>query len=164
MKRRRGDVAFYGLLAAASILAAAFALWNHGRDSAPRHDSEGRATAATASDASVRRDPLDDRAAHIGARRKRTLEIRASRGPSWIAVRAGSSRGPILFQGILERGGSIEERGTAFWTQVGAVENVDVRVDRRVVRLGKWALGGIVLGPGAADPKPQTQPGGVVGS
>jgi hypothetical protein len=158
VKRRRGDVAFYGLLASAWIIAGGFALWNHQR----------HATAPVVSTpaAPAHRDPRASHRDHTGprrTRRARTLSIRASRGPSWVAIRARSAEGPILYQGILEQGRSIKERGTAFWTQVGVVDNVDVRVDRHAVQLGRSALSGVLLGAGrASGPRPRAT--GFVGS
>jgi hypothetical protein len=160
VKRRRGDVVFYGLLAAAWVVAGAFALWNH-----QHHATAGGAATVVSTPATpTPRDPRASHRHHTGPRRTgraRTLSIDAARGPSWVAIRARSAEGPILYQGILDQGRSITERGTAFWTQVGAVENVDVRVDRHAVRLGRSALRGVLLGTGHGS-RPQAS--GVVGS
>ena len=162
MKRRRGDVAFYGLLAAAWVVAGAFALWNHQHHAT----AGGPATVVSTPATPAPRDPRASHRHHTGPHRTgraRTLNIQAARGPSWVAIRARSAEGPILYQGILDQGRSITERGTAFWTQVGAVENVDVRVDRHAVRLGRSALRGVLLGTGHGS-RPRPQASGVVGS
>lgn len=163
VRRRHGDVAFYGLLLCVSIAAGVFALWNRERDSTQPRLARGRAAAVSTTLASGHRDPLTSRRVRPHAGSERTLTIRASRGRSWIAIRAGSRTGRVVYEGILERGGTVEEHGTAFWTQIGAVENVDVRVDRHDVRLGRSALSGVLLAVGGG-PGPSPRASGVVGS
>jgi len=130
----RGDVAFYGLLASVSIVAVAFGLWHHNHRPAA---TTGTKVATTTTE---RRTPSTRSAGRSTPRRSRTLRIRASRGPSWITIRARSSRGPVLYRGVLAQGRTVEEHGTTFWAEVGAVDNVDVRVDRRLVPLARSAL------------------------
>ena len=162
--RRRGDVAFYGLLASACIAAAALALWTQERHHARQPSTRRQTTVAAATVAPANRDSVEDHARRLPHRVDRTLSIQASRGRSWIVIRARSSRGPVLYQGILEKGGVVEEHGTAFWAEVGAVANVDVRLDRKAVRLGRSALGGVLLAAGGVRPPAASSPSGIVGS
>jgi hypothetical protein len=69
-----------------------------------------------------------------------------------------------LYQGILEQGRTIEEHGTNFWAEIGAVDNVDVRVDHRMVRLGGSALTGVLLAARGGRTTPASRPSGVIGS
>ena len=65
---------------------------------------------------------------------------------------------------LVEQGETVEEHGSRFWTVVGAVENVDVRVDHHAVRLGRSALRGVLLASGQVRATPPSRRGGVVGS
>lgn len=71
------------------------------------------------------------------------MTVNAVRGPSWVVVRAPAGR--VLYQGMLVQGGSLRERGSALWAEFGAAGNVDVRVDGRLVQLGRGALTGVIL-------------------
>jgi predicted metallo-beta-lactamase superfamily hydrolase len=164
VKRRRSDVAFYGLLASTWVVAGVFALWHHERRAVHGQVTQARTGVVATTDISRRHAPLEHHTPRAGVRRERTLTIRASRGPSWIAIRARSSRGPILYQGILEQGKTVEEHGSRFWTVVGAVENVDVRLDHHAVRLGRSALRGVLLASGQVRATQPSSRGGIVGS
>lgn len=157
-------MAFYALLVCMSTAAGVFALWNHGRSSAQPRPARGGATALSTTVARVQGETRESGRPHVRARRVRTLSIRASRGRSWIAIRAGSPRGKVIYEGTLEQGAAVEAHGTAFWTQIGAVENVDVRVDRHAVRLGASALSGVLLAARRGKAAPSSQATGVIGS
>ncbi len=57
------------------------------------------------------------------------LEVIASRGDSWVVVRAGSARGRVLFAGTLLKGRSLRLEDRRLWVRLGAASNLDVRVN-----------------------------------
>jgi hypothetical protein len=57
------------------------------------------------------------------------LDVVAARGASWLVVRSGSARGPVLFAGILARGRSVHFRKPGLWLQLGAASNVELRAN-----------------------------------
>ncbi|MGH2935419.1 MAG: hypothetical protein ACRDL2_13030 [Gaiellaceae bacterium] len=168
MRQRGGDVAFYGLLVCVTAAAIALSVLPLHRSS-PSTSASG-VTASTA--------PLTSTARHAGsargtkhahasaartARPAPALTVDATRGRSWVVIRARSSVGPVLYRGILEQGHRVRVRRRIVWAQVGAVGNVDVRIGRRRIELGRDALTGVVVTAQGAQP---AQPGsvGVVGS
>jgi len=142
---RRGDLLFYGLLASAWIVAGALALRTLHGHPAPHHPTtRGRTSVTTARIALRNQASATTMRRRTRVRRARDINvtITASRGRSWIVVRSRSSKGPIRYEGILEQWHTLGEHGRTLWTEIGAVENVDVRVNGHVVQLGRSALGG----------------------
>jgi cytoskeletal protein RodZ len=68
-------------------------------------------------------------AAVAPAPRRARLEVAASRGDSWVMVRADSARGALLYSGILAQGQRIHFRKARLWLRLGAAANVDVTVN-----------------------------------
>jgi cytoskeleton protein RodZ len=71
------------------------------------------------------------------------LEITAVRGPSQVTVNRSQSGRHVLFEGTLERGETEAFTGKRFWLNVGAPENLVIRVGgRRVHVVGgrPWVL------------------------
>jgi|SRR5512146_1356980 hypothetical protein len=62
------------------------------------------------------------------------LVLRAARGASWVAVRARTAAGRVLYQGILARGRAVRLRGDRFWVRAGAAANLTASFDDRPVR------------------------------
>ena len=169
MRSRSGDVAFYGLLVCVTAAAITLSVLPLHRSSSST--SAAGVTAATGHAANTIGNPAGAAKAtrHVhaaAARQARVLPVvtvEAARGRSWVVVRAGSSVGPVLYRGILEQGDRILVRRRILWAQVGAVANVDVRIGRRRVELGRAALTGVVLtAQGAAAAQPGSV--GVIGS
>jgi cytoskeletal protein RodZ len=56
-----------------------------------------------------------------------TLVVRAVRGDCWVLVRAGSATGPVLYERILGRGGTVRfGLKQKLWVRLGAPWNADV--------------------------------------
>ena len=91
------------------------------------------------------------------------LTIEATRGPSWVLIRLRSARGPVRYEGTLEQGGMLDVQGEVLWARIGAVGNVDVRIGRHSVQLGRAALDGVLLTAGGVR-SAMSHPPGVVGS
>jgi cytoskeletal protein RodZ len=71
------------------------------------------------------------------------LEITAVRGSSKVIVNRAGVNGKILFEGTLERGETQAFNGKRFWLNVGAPENLVIRVAGRRVHLAgyrPWVL------------------------
>ena len=71
--------------------------------------------------------------------RKPIFRLTAARGPSWLAVRAGSARGRLLFEGVLAPGGTLLFARRALWVGAGRPQNLTFVVNRR--RVGTRAKG-----------------------
>src|SRR5207302_9648338 len=59
--------------------------------------------------------------------------IRATRGNSYLAVRAGSSSGRVLYQGTLEKGDAVPFAKPRLWLQITTPTNVRIKLN------GNWA-------------------------
>jgi transcriptional regulator with XRE-family HTH domain len=59
----------------------------------------------------------------------------AGRGDCWLAARAGSATGQLLYQGLLTTGGSLRFRRNLIWFRLGAPWNVDLRINGRRLAL-----------------------------
>jgi hypothetical protein len=64
------------------------------------------------------------------------LFVQAVRGSSLLQVRAGSSRGRLLYQGTLERGQKQHFSARRVWLNVGSPENLFLRLNGRPVPIG----------------------------
>jgi hypothetical protein len=61
--------------------------------------------------------------------------LSATRGDSWLSIRAGSSTGRVLYEGLLTQGRTLRYRAPKLWVRFGAAANVDVRVGQRKTQL-----------------------------
>jgi cytoskeletal protein RodZ len=71
------------------------------------------------------------------------LEITAVRGASKVIVNRATAKGRTLFEGTLDRGETRAFTGATFWLNVGAPENLDIRVAGRRVHVAgyrPWVL------------------------
>jgi hypothetical protein len=59
----------------------------------------------------------------------------AGRGDCWLAARAGSETGELLYQGLLATGGSLRFRRNLIWFRLGAPWNVELLVNGRRLTL-----------------------------
>jgi cytoskeletal protein RodZ len=62
-----------------------------------------------------------------------TLAVRAGRGNCWLQVRAGSARGPVIYEATLQRGQAVSFSRHFLWIRLGAPASVDVRVHGKLV-------------------------------
>jgi cytoskeletal protein RodZ len=63
------------------------------------------------------------------------LQIKAVKGPSYVAVHRSSPTGRLLFQGTIERGRTEPFKGTRFWLSVSSPENLRIVVHGKQVAL-----------------------------
>jgi hypothetical protein len=64
------------------------------------------------------------------------FRITAARGSSWVLVRAGTSSGPVLYSGIMNKGQTVSVRGRVLWVSFGAAANLDARLNGSALELG----------------------------
>jgi hypothetical protein len=63
------------------------------------------------------------------------LLLTASRGDTWLLVRAGSANGGVVFQGTLAKGHTLTFSRKVLWVRFGAAANLDARLNGRPLRL-----------------------------
>jgi hypothetical protein len=64
------------------------------------------------------------------------LRITATRGPSWLVIRALTSSGQVLYLGILNQGQTAEVAGPRLWASFGAASNLDAALNGAPLELG----------------------------
>lgn len=72
------------------------------------------------------------------------LVIAATRGPSWLEVRVGSSTGEQLYYGTLEQDATSEFDRLPVWVRIGAAQSVDIRLGATRVDSLPIGEGGVV--------------------
>jgi hypothetical protein len=121
--RRESNIVVIALAAIALVTALVIVAWRFGGpENAPVH---GLTTATK-----PQRQAVIPQAA--GTAR---LELRATRGNSYLLVRKGSALGEILYQGTLERGQKQRFDGQVLWVRLESPKNVLVRRNGNRVRL-----------------------------
>ena len=73
------------------------------------------------------------------ARKLARLVVSAKRGDSWLEVHRGSPIGELEYEGTLLRGRSERFEGRKLWVSVGALENVDIKLNGRRAALPRSA-------------------------
>ena len=104
------------------LFAATFRAWQDYRDSAP--------SAVTPAASRIPASPQTTSVASAAFRTPETtrpdpLVLTAARGESWVAVRAGSESGALLYQGTLAEGDRLSYRRNRLWINLGLPTNVD---------------------------------------
>ena len=118
--RRESNFVLLGLLAIAVFTALVFAAWKFGNPTDPA--VRGLSTAPT---------PAAVQKASGSAR----VELRATRGDSYMIVRSRSALGKILYQGTLEKGQRQRFDGKVLWLRLETPRNVLVKLNGNRVKL-----------------------------
>lgn len=63
------------------------------------------------------------------------LLLVASRGSSWLTVRAGSAQGKVLYTGLLPQGGEVDAKGKQLWVRFGGAGNLTAQLNGKPLRL-----------------------------
>jgi hypothetical protein len=122
--RRESNIVLLALTAIALVTALVIVAWRFGSpEDEPVH---GLTTAAKA------QRPAANVPQAAGTAR---LELRATRGNSYLLVKQGSALGEILYQGTLERGQKQRFDGQVLWVRLESPQNVLVRRNGNRVRL-----------------------------
>ena len=89
------------------------------------------------------------------------VRLVAARNDSWVQIRAGSSTGRVLFDGIVPAGQSIRAVGrNRLWARFGSLGNFDLTINGRVVHPAFSGTVDTVITASAIRPAPnQTQSG-----
>ena len=122
--RRESNIVLLALIAIGLVTALVIVAWRFGGpESAPVHglttsSSEQRPAAPIPQAAGTAR-----------------LELRATRGNSYLLVRKGSALGEVLYQGTLERGQKQRFDGQVLWVRLETPQNVLIRRNGNRVRL-----------------------------
>ena len=127
---------------------------------APETATEVRTEAFDQTEPSVpatRETPVSRRDAAQAA--KPTLVIAATRGTSWLEVRAGDSTGKELYYGMLEEGTTTELERLPVWVRLGAAENVDVSLGGSRIRSLPLSDNGVVQFVASAEGVTAASPG-----
>ena len=125
-RRVESRVVLLALLAIALVTALVIAAWKSG-DGGQETAIPNLAKSPPAAQPAVKRKRRTIRVAR--------LLVTATRGNSWLEVHAGSATGKLLFQGTLEQGQRQRFVRRRIWLNVGAVENLDLKLNGKPVAL-----------------------------
>jgi hypothetical protein len=78
----------------------------------------------------------------------------AARGDSWLSLHAGSSRGRVLFEGLLRQGEKVRLRGRRLWVRFGGAADFDLFVNGRRAKLPLFGTYDAYVTPGRVTPDP----------
>jgi putative transcriptional regulator len=73
----------------------------------------------------------------------------AAREATWVSIRRGSARGPILFEGVLVRGASVRADGERLWVHLETPSALAARLNGHALRLPRGASTLLVTAKGA---------------
>jgi cytoskeleton protein RodZ len=124
-ERRESRIVLLALAAIAAVTALVIVAWRFGGpENAPVH---GLTTGAQAQQPAQAQRPQPAGTARI--------ELRATRGDSYMVVRSRSALGQVLYKGTLERGQKQFFDGQVLWIRLESPQNVVVRRNGNRVRL-----------------------------
>ncbi|HEY6018292.1 MAG TPA: RodZ domain-containing protein [Gaiellaceae bacterium] len=111
-----------------ALVAGTVVVWQLGFSSAQRTQiPQTRLVSNVKQDAPKQHPAAKRKAAAKAPAGPATLVVRASRGDCWVAVRVGSSSGPVLYERVLAQGGTLRfGLGKKLWVRLGAPWNADV--------------------------------------
>ena len=80
------------------------------------------------------------------------LVLSPASGDCWLLVRDGDETGPVLYEGILQRGRALRIARKQLWIRMGAPWNLEARLNgRRVTGLPAWTAN-VIVTPGGLRP------------
>ena len=126
-ERRESNIVLLALTAIGILTALVIVAWRFGNADAPPVRGLSTTPAATAAEA-------PDAAGSV------RLELRATRGDSYMIVRTGSAIGSVLYQGTLERGQRQRFDGKVLWVRLETPANVLVKRNGNRVKLPAAAV------------------------
>ena len=124
-ERRESNIVLLALTAIGVVTALVIVAWRFGNAETPPVHGLGTTPAATTTAAAP------DAAGSV------RLELRATRGDSYLIVRSGSSNGTSLYKGTLERNQRQRFDGKVLWVRLETPANVLVKLNGNRVKLGQ---------------------------
>ena len=121
-QRRESNIVLLALTAIGLVTALVIVAWRFGNADAPPVRGLSSTPAATTAEA-------PDAAGSV------RLELRATRGDSYLVVRSASAVGSVLYQGTLERGQRQRFDGKVLWVRLESPANVLVKRNGNRVKL-----------------------------
>jgi helix-turn-helix protein/uncharacterized protein DUF4115 len=140
--RRRSDsnAVIYALGGIAVLTALVIVAWKFG-GSGERQTIPNLGTRSGAATEPARKTKPARKPAPVAA----SIVLRAARGDCWLAVHLRGAAGKQVFQGTLERGKSLAFTSKRLWLNVGAPENLVVRVNGKARRLPRGSPSVVVV-------------------
>ena len=126
--RRESNIVLLALIAIGLVTALVIVAWRFGSVDAPPVNGLSSTPTATTP------------AAAPDAARSVRLELRATRGDSYLIVRSGGATGSVLYQGTLERGQRQRFDGKVLWVRLESPANVLVKRNGNRVKLAPAAV------------------------
>jgi cytoskeleton protein RodZ len=117
-RRIESSVVALALVGIATAAALVIVAWKWGGESPNTLGLDERAVAPM----TAREKPAPPR------QRAFSVELLATRGPTWVEVRRGAAIGPVLFEGTIERGKSQPFTQKRVWVNVAVPENLAVKI------------------------------------
>ena len=140
--------AIVGLLVALALLAAGLSARNE-RPAVAQLQTDPLATPTQELITTVATRSATKRPAPAKAAR---LVLRAARGDCWLSVRAGTSDGAILYEGVLVSGRTLRVQRARLWVRLGAAANVDATLNGRPVTAFATGTLDVVVTPAGIRP------------
>jgi cytoskeleton protein RodZ len=125
--RRESNIVLLALMAIGLVTALVIVAWRFGNVDAPPVNGLNSTPAPTSAAA-------PDAAGSV------RLELRATRGDSYLIVRSASANGSVLYQGTLERGQRQRFDGKVLWVRLESPANVLVKLNGNRVKLPPAAV------------------------
>jgi transcriptional regulator with XRE-family HTH domain len=138
-------IAVAGMAVLASVLAFAFSGGSqHHTSSPPRQHARSKKV--------VPPRPTQPHQSPGGRSSVSRLVLTASRGECWLSVHAGSAAGPLLYQGILAQGHSLEFFRRWLWIRIGAPSALTVSRNGSPVTQLPTQTGNVLVTPAGVRP------------
>ena len=171
-KRRRTAAVFLGVLAAFALVAVNVLIWGNFThlwlvSQAPAGSTGSRESQVTTSGhhnqaPSTPSHPGRGSKSPANAQPPKSIRfgLTAARDDSWVEIRADSSTGRVLFDGIVPKGQSIHLVGRRLWARFGSLGNFDLTINGRPVHPALNGTVDTVITASAVRPAPvQTKSG-----
>jgi cytoskeletal protein RodZ len=144
-----GGVGFLRPLVVVAVIVAivaGLAAWQLSSSSGDKQGAPPTTSVATTT-ASHHTTPRKKHHKHVAAALPRSAVVVASRGNSWLWVRAGGASGPTVYEGTLLQGNTlpVSLKSGRVWIRIGDPPSIDVRLGGKLVRGLPTQVGNVLL-------------------
>jgi hypothetical protein len=129
-RRIESSVVALALVGIATAAALVIVAWKWGGESPNTLSRDDRAVPPTTANGRPAPPP----------RRAFSVELLATRGPTWVEVRRGAAIGPVLFEGTIDRGKSQPFTQKRVWVNVAVPENLAVKIQGHRARVPRASV------------------------